>query len=207
MTRVLLTAFGPYDRWQENSSWSSVVELTNWYDGEVELTTRRYPVDLTAMSDQLRRDLLGGFDFAIHLGQSPGTAIIKMESTGLNRRSGGEPLLADAPEAYRSPIEMQAIAATLCEHGVPAEVSHHAGTYLCNAALYLSMHYCKQLGLGTHSLFVHLPVTPSEAARHVREKLPSMTPTLCSMAIALVVDELVGGQVPPTANEGMGQTA
>ena len=207
MTRVLLTAFGPYDRWQENSSWSAVVELTNWYDGEVELVTRRYPVDLTAMSDQLRRDLLSGFDFAVHLGQSPGTAVVKMESTGLNRRSGGEPLLSDAPEAYRSPIALEPIATTLCDHGIPAEVSHHAGTYLCNASLYLSMHYVKQLGLPTHSLFVHLPVTPSESARHVRERLPSMTPTLSSMAIALVVDGLADGQVPPTANEGMGQIA
>jgi len=28
MTRVLITAFEPFDRWSENSSWLALVELT-----------------------------------------------------------------------------------------------------------------------------------------------------------------------------------
>ena len=71
MTRVLLTAFEPYDRWPENASWLALADLTNWYDGPVELTTRRYPVELTGMSEKLRKDLQADFDIALHLGTVP----------------------------------------------------------------------------------------------------------------------------------------
>ena len=57
MTRALLTAFEPYDRWSDNASWLALVELTRWYEGPLDVTTRRYPVDLVAMSGKLRSDL------------------------------------------------------------------------------------------------------------------------------------------------------
>jgi len=45
----------------------------------------------------------------------------------------------------------------LREVGIPAEVSHYAGTYLCNAAHYLSHYH------GTPATFLHLPL----ATEHV----------------------------------------
>ena len=89
MTRVLITAFNSYDRWPDNSSWLALADLTKWYDGNAEITTRRYPVDLTQMSEKLRLDLQTNYDFAIHLGQSPGSTLIKLEAVGLNVRSDG----------------------------------------------------------------------------------------------------------------------
>ena len=106
MTRVLITAFEPYDRWPENSSWLALEDLTRWYDGDVEITTRRYPVDLTRMSETLRKDMQSNFDFAVHLGQSPGSTLIKLEAVALNVRSDGSPLISDAPEAYRSSVPL-----------------------------------------------------------------------------------------------------
>ena len=141
MTRILVTAFEPYDRWPDNSSWLALADLTRWYDGDAELTTRRYPVDLTRMSESLRKDLQANFDFAIHLGQAPGSTLIKLESVGLNVRSNGSPLIANATEAYRSSLPLEQYHRGLIAAGIPNEVSHHAGTYLCNAALYLSQHY------------------------------------------------------------------
>ncbi len=189
MTRILLTAFEPYDRWSENSSWSALVDLTRWYDGAAELITRRYPVDLARMSELLRKDLQANFDFAIHLGQAPGSTLIKLESVGLNVRSDGSPLVEDAPEAYRSGLPLEACCKALIDAGIPCEVSHHAGTYLCNAELYLSQHYASSFGLNTRSLFMHVPLTPAQAAVDTG-KLASMSTPMSSAAIAIVIEQL-----------------
>ncbi len=194
MTRVLITAFEPYDRWPANSSWDALCDLTRWYDGIAEVVTRRYPVDLTRMSLSLRKDLQENYDFAIHLGQSPGAPFVKLEAVGLNVRSDGGPLVMEAPEAYRSPMPLVQCCDALIAAGIPCEVSHHAGTYLCNAALFLSQHYTRSFGMRTQSAFIHLPLTPSQAAADAGARLPSMSTPMASAAIAVMLDLLTKKQ-------------
>lgn len=194
MTRALLTAFEPYDRWGENSSWQALVELTQWYDGPVEIVTRRYPVELTRMSKSLRTDLQENYDLAIHLGQSPGSTLIKLESVGLNVRSDGTPLIADAPEAYRSPLPLANCAQRLIEAGIPSELSHHAGTYLCNAALFLSQHYAKSFSLKTKCLFIHVPLSPAQAAKD-EMRMPSMSVQMTGAAVAMILEQVRAGEL------------
>ena len=194
MTRALLTAFEPYDRWSENSSWQALVELTRWYDGPVEIVTRRYPVDLTRMSELLRKDLQEDYDLAIHMGQSPGSTLIKLEAVGLNVRTDGTPLIADAPEAYRSRLPLANCVQLLIGAGIPSELSHHAGTYLCNAALFLSQHYSKSFSLKTQSLFVHVPLSPSQAAKD-ELRMASMSVQMTSAAVAMILDQVRAGQL------------
>jgi len=187
--RVLLTAFEPYDRWPENSSWLTLTDLTRWYDGSIDVTTRRYPVDLTRMSEALRKDLQANYDLAVHLGQAPGSTSLRLEAVGLNVRSDGSPLIPNATEAYRSPLSLHAANQALLEAGIPSDVSHHAGTYLCNAALYLSQHYSQSFGLHTKSLFVHIPLAPSQAAKDPSRPASMSTP-MASAAIAMVIQQL-----------------
>jgi pyroglutamyl-peptidase len=189
VTRVLITAFEPYDRWPENSSWLALCDLTKWYDGTAEITTRRYPVDLSRMSVALRKDLQANYDLAIHLGQSPGSTLIKLEAVGLNVRSDGSPLIQDAPEAYRSQLALERCYKSLIGAGIPSEVSHHAGTYLCNAALYLSQHYSHSFGLQTQSLFVHIPLSPAQAAIDTG-RLASISTPMASAAVAMILEQL-----------------
>jgi pyroglutamyl-peptidase len=189
VTRVLITAFEPYDRWPENSSWMALVDLTKWYDGDVKITTRRYPVELTRMSEALKKDLQANYDFAIHLGQAPGSTLIKLEAVGLNIRSDGSPLISDAPEAYRSPLPLEACCRALIEAGIPCEVSHHAGTYLCNAALFLSQYYVDAMRLNTRSVFLHIPLAPSQAAGDPSRPASLSTP-MASAGIAMVIEQL-----------------
>ncbi len=188
--RVLITAFDPYDRWKENSSWLALMDLTRWYDGAMEITTRRYPVDLTRMSEKLRDDLRDDFELAIHLGQSPGSTLIKLESIGLNVRSDGTPLIKDAPAAYQMKLDLKPSAQLLSDAGIPNQISHHAGTYLCNAAMFLSQHYADEMGKRTKSLFMHLPLAPAQAAKD-GSHLASMSTAMTSAAIAVVMAQLV----------------
>lgn len=187
MTRALLTAFEPYDRWADNASWLALVELTRWYEGPLDVITRRYPVDLAAMSGKLRGDLSEGFDVVIHLGQAPGATGIRLESVGLNLRSDGSPIVPEAAEAYRTSLPLAGGVRRLRDAGIPSEVSHHAGTYLCNAALYLSQYYIETLQLATRVAFVHVPLTPAQVAAQ-DERLASMSTPITAAAVALLVE-------------------
>ncbi|MEM9367169.1 MAG: pyroglutamyl-peptidase I [Planctomycetota bacterium] len=189
MSRILLTAFEPYDRWPENSSWEALVDFTSWYEGPAEITTRRYPVDLGGLSERLRDDLQLHVDYAIHCGQAPGCPAIRLEAYGLNVSHENGVRLIDGPDAYRSSISVEDLADALRSAGVPATASYHAGTYLCNAAMYLSCHYSRVMDTATQSLFMHLPLTPGQAAREGCETA-SMSTSVASQAIATVVQEL-----------------
>ncbi len=188
---VLLTAFDAYDSWPSNASWAAVVELTRWYDGPIQLTTRRYPVDLMAAGPRLRGDLAARYDLAIHLGQAPGSGRLRIERFGLNVLTDGSPIIAGGPAAYQSAGPVDSMVHAAVAAGIPAAVSHHAGTHLCNALLYLSRHYCESGGIATPSLFLHVPLTPGQVAARGAD-LPSMSSAMVSAAVALMIEAAVG---------------
>jgi len=189
VTRVLLTAFEPYDRWPDNASWLALIDLTRWHDGPIQIVTRRYPVDIGKMSERLRTDLQEDYDLALHCGQAPGSSHLRLESVGLNLRTDGSEILSGAPAAYRSPLPLVAAASRIRAAGIPAAVSHHAGTYLCNAALFLSQHYINSFGMRTASAFVHMPLAPAQVARENSDS-PSMSTPMVSAALALMIEQL-----------------
>ncbi len=169
MLQVLITAFEPYDRWPQNASWLSLVELTRDLPAEPRIVTRLYPVDFQQARQRLEEDLKGNYDYALHLGQAPGSGRIQLEAIGLNVGGASnqladtfQPLDFEGPVAYRSDLPLADWSARLRSAGIPAVVSYHAGTFLCNAVLYLSLHLAHQRGLKTRSTFVHMPLVPQQ---------------------------------------------
>jgi pyroglutamyl-peptidase len=189
MPRILLTAFEPYDEWRENSSWLALVELTRYREFGGQVVTRRYPVHLERMTERLGQDLQSGFDFAIHLGQAPGAVDFKFETVGLNLDSQGRALRSDGPLAYRSPLPLHRWSDALRERGIPAGVSYHAGTYLCNALLYLSCHLSTVGDHHTQSAFIHLPLASQQVCQSPRSWASLSLPMLAA-GISTVLDQL-----------------
>jgi pyroglutamyl-peptidase len=196
MTTVLITAFEPYERWEENSSWLALVELTQNLPSTPLVTTRLYPVDFAAMRERLSDDLAADYDYALHLGQAPGSARIRMEAMGVN--IGGRPddvperfrpLVPHGPAAYQTALPLGDWVAKLRRAGIPSEVSYHAGTYVCNATLYLSHYIAEQSGRKTASAFLHLPLETSQTL-HDRQGSPSMPCATMAAALRLILDEL-----------------
>ena len=197
MPRVLLTAFEPYDRWKANASWLALVHLTQNLPEHPQITTRLYPVDFSVMKQRLVADLSGNFDYALHLGQAPGSSRIQLEAIGLNIGGSSSqspdqyrPLTDDGPVAYRSTLPLADWAVKLRRAGVPAQVSYHAGTYLCNATLYWSHFLVEQLALKTQVVFIHVPLDVSQVVNepHGTASLPS---SISAQAVRLILDELV----------------
>ncbi|MDA1054115.1 MAG: pyroglutamyl-peptidase I [Planctomycetota bacterium] len=197
MPRILITAFEPYGGWSENSSWLALVEFTKQLIPNANITTRLYPVDFDTVADRLRKDLAADYDFALHLGQAPGAASVKLEAIGLNvgGRSEQRPeefhrLVEDGPVAYQSALPLAAWSNLLRAEGIPSMVSYHAGSFLCNATLYLSHFFAETMNLKTQSAFVHLPLDYSQTLQQGKE-LPGMPSALAGRALELVVKQLV----------------
>jgi pyroglutamyl-peptidase len=206
MRRVLLTAFEPYDRWKENASWLALMEVTRQPIAGIKLITRRYPVDFEAVQQRLEEDLAQQPEVALHLGQAPGLGRIHLEAIGLN--VGGhssqmpdtfQPLVPEGPVAYRSQLPLADWAASLRAQGIPCQVSYHAGTYLCNALLYLSLHRAAQRGWRLQAAFVHLPLAPVQVLDQ-RQDWPSLPTFVAADAIRWMLSQLADpGDRPPTA--------
>ncbi len=217
MPRILLTAYGPYDQWSENASWHALRELMLDTPSGLEITTRLYPVDFVKLLPRLESDLQEGFDVVLHLGQAPGSGRIELETVGINlgmeRGSGpGEafPLAPDGPAAYQSTLPLGDWAALLQSEGIPAAVSFHAGTYLCNAALYLTHYLSERDGLvgtegqRTAATFLHLPLDTPQAVKSV-EDTPSLPAVESARAIRLILEDarhrLTVGEARATGSE------
>lgn len=200
MKNVLLTAFEPYDRWKTNASWLTLVQLTHDRPTSPKITTRLYPVDFAAVQARLREDLQANYDYVLHLGQAPGSTRIRLESIGLN--IGGpvsgsvsdspdqfRPLVEDGPVAYRTELPLGQWAVKLRRAGIPAQVSYHAGTFLCNATLYLTHHLIEQLGLKSKAAFVHVPLDATQVL-HESQELAALPSAVTASAIRLLLEEL-----------------
>ena len=197
MPTVLITAFEPYDRWLENSSWLALVELTRDLPTNVTVVTRRYPVDFDAARSRLLDDLAANYDFALHLGQAPGISRVHLEMVGVNVGGNSsqtadqyQPLVPGGPPAYQSSLPLAEWSARIRELGIPCQVSYHAGTYLCNALLYLTHHIAAERGLKTRGAFIHLPLAPQQVLVE-RQDWPSLPSASCAEAIRLIANELL----------------
>ena len=195
MKRVLITAFEPYEQWTTNASWLALVELTRDLPQQPQIVTRRYPVDFATLRERLEADLQANFDYALHLGQSPGSSRLRLEAIGINfgAERGQVPrlLASDGPVAYHSRLPLAEWSAQLNAAGIPAAVSYHAGTFLCNAMLYMSCYLAERMALATQSAFIHLPLDVTQTV-DAKTEYPSLPTALTSAGLRLILGELAG---------------
>ncbi len=199
--QILLTAFEPYDVWEQNSSWEALVGLLELRGAIPGITTRRYPVDLHQLQERLFRDLEKGFDAVIHLGQAPGASRIHLEAIALNAAGMTEaagdffgPIVADGPIAFRTDFPLDLWERELRTNGIPCAVSFHAGTYLCNAIMYLSHLWFYHHQLRRPVGFMHIPLTPEQVLRSYRD-LPSMPRSQAAEAVGRVLDLILSHDI------------
>lgn len=196
MKTVLLTAFEPYDRWKANSSWLTLVQLTQDLPTAPAITTRLYPADFAAVRQRLQEDLKANYDFALHLGQAPGSSRLQLEAVAINIGGASSqtpdqfrPLVENGPVGYQSPLPVADWSLKLRRQGIPTQVSYHCGTYLCNAVLYLSCHLAHEMGLKTQSAFVHVPLDTTQAAAET-QPLASLPVATTAAAVRSILEEL-----------------
>lgn len=197
MRRILITAFEPYGPWASNASQLAVALLVKLYRGPAELVVREYPVDFEQLEPLLRNDLDESIDAAILTGQSSRADSIELEAVALNvRNETDEPsgpfaeLVAGGALARQTTLPLEAWCHALNACNIPAVVSHHAGTFLCNAAYYHALGV-SELGRYTAPIgFVHFPLTPDQTPQPKQQGAALPTGT-SAQALEIMIDRLL----------------
>ena len=157
---ALVTGFEPFGgRWR-NRSWEAVRRLAP----RPGLQALRLPVDYARLRELIPVLAGRGPRCLLLVGESP-FRTVRVEQVAVNavdtgrpdnsgRKPGTDAVIEGGPHTLLASWDARAMARRLTAGGVPATASFHAGTFACNAALYLAAH---ALGERAAVGFLHVP--------------------------------------------------
>jgi pyroglutamyl-peptidase len=170
--RILLTGFGPFAGLPVNPSGEVARHFAGAPFAAAELVCRVLPISYRDVPGALRALVAEHRpQAALSLGVAIGVPVIRVETTALNRAdfkvADNDGLLARETPETAGPVARVAtyrageVAEAIRAAGVPAVVSHHAGTHLCNLTLYTLL---GALDPAAPCGFLHLPLLPGQVA-------------------------------------------
>lgn len=168
MPLFLITGFSPFGGQERNPSWEAVSSLPQEIRG-VCIKKALLPVSYLGAREQVL-ELLNLYrpDLLLSVGQAGGIGCIKIEKAALNVMSAkipdndgvlqtGEPIFPQGPAGYFSTLANPEIRAAVSSAGIPAEISYHAGTYVCNCVFYTGLHAAATCFPKLKAGFLHIP--------------------------------------------------
>lgn len=196
LPRVLLTGFEPFG----GEAINPALEVLHELSGERIAGHRVEPAALPVCFEAGPRALIDAIErvnpsLVVCVGQAGGRARMSVERVALNLadariadNAGAQPidraLIEGAPNAYFSSLPVKALHASLNQHGVPAELSLSAGTYVCNAVFFALMHHLSTRP-GARGGFIHIPYLPEQACRH--PGAPSMSLATLAKGLGIAI--------------------
>ncbi|MCE9634795.1 MAG: pyroglutamyl-peptidase I [Planctomycetes bacterium] len=168
--RILLSGFKKFGGLGGNPSEDAVRRIAADPPHGVAIETIVLPVEYGRAFEPVRSALESGrVDVAVHLGVAATRTAVEVERFALNWRGGaqadeagivlaGERIDARGPTALESTLPVEALAAAIRRTGVAAQVSSHAGTFLCNQFRYQTLRHAQIRKLGVRAAFIHLPL-------------------------------------------------
>ncbi len=157
---VVVTGFEPFGGRRVNRSWEAVKRLQappSWEKRLLAVDYQKIATEIAQLAEQKPACLL-------LVGESPDRRLA-VEQVALNLADTSradnsqspprrETLLDDQPLALRASWDARVVAQRITDAGIPAAASYHAGTYCCNASLYLAI---ASLAAHTAVGFLHVP--------------------------------------------------
>ncbi len=145
------------------------------------IVARETPVSLARLPDILPR-LIDEVrpDFVVALGLALGAPVVRVEKIAINachfgipdnegaQPLGGVPIGPDGPPARFATWDADAVLDSVLASGVPASLSFHAGTHLCNFTLYTYLGALEVRGARGPCGFLHLPYLPEQVVWMMR---------------------------------------
>jgi pyroglutamyl-peptidase len=200
MTDVLITGFEPFGEDDRNPS----QEVARAMDGRIvagmRITGRILPVSMQRLAEALQSILDATRPrLIVSLGLANGESTIRIERYGVNladfpiadndgSRKIDLPLAGNGPVAVATTLPNRAIHDALLAAGIPARLSASAGTYLCNACIYLTAGEIAARGWDARFGFMHLPYLPEQvAARLAAPRERRLPDQLASMSLETMV--------------------
>jgi pyroglutamyl-peptidase len=162
MTRILVTAFGPFDGRPENASGLALAGLKRSHPW---IRTRVFPVDSVVAPSRLRRAVRDVRpELLVLLGEAAGSQAIRLETRAWNqidfripdnagRQPQDRPIHPAGPASLPCELPVQALLDRLAAGGWPVELSTDPGRYLCNQIYYVARSMMDPV------VFIHLPLS------------------------------------------------
>jgi pyroglutamyl-peptidase len=163
---ILITGFTPFGEVERNPS-QLIVECLA--ERQPDLRTLVLPTEYHAAAEKVLTALREWQpDAVVSLGVAQSRTAITLERIAVNvddasiPDNGGVLKTGDLIEpegaiAYWSTLPLQPMLSALQTRGIPAAISNHAGTYVCNHVFYAARHYIEQQGLHIPCGFIHVP--------------------------------------------------
>ena len=140
-------------------------------------------------------------DAVIMLGQAAERAVVTVERVAINvddasiadnddYKPKDKPIVENGPAAYFSTLPIKEIVSDMKLRGIPAQGSNSAGTFVCNHLMYGVLHFLNIMFPETPAGFIHLPITPSQAAKFSRP-IASMSSEISAKAVTSAVETTV----------------
>lgn len=175
MKHILVTGYGPFGGLDVNPSAKLVAALDGLTFGDALVVGRSLPVStrdlrerLYAHADEVKPAAI------ICIGLFPGEPVIRLERLAINFTEFGIPdndgaihrdvVAAGGPDAFKATWPVREIHRRLLEAGVPARISEHAGTFLCNATLYHALSHFDGRPDAPKIGFIHVPYLPEQVS-------------------------------------------
>lgn len=181
---ILLTGFEPFGGETINPSQCIVEALDGKRIDGHRVVGRVMPVAF-APCECLIGEWIDELDpvLVIGIGQAGDRAELSLERIAVNLidaricdNEGSQPIdvpvQAGAAAGLFASLPLKRILLALHDAGIPAAISHSAGTYVCNQVFFLSVSCLDRSGRQARAGFIHVPWLPEQAANHPGQ--PSM---------------------------------
>jgi pyroglutamyl-peptidase len=200
---VVVTGFEPFGGRRVNRSWEAVKQLEappSWEKRLLAVDYRQIAGEIARLAKQKPACLL-------LVGESPGHRLA-VEQVALNLADTSradnsqspphrETLLDDNPLALRASWDARVVAKRITAAGIPAAASYHAGTYCCNASLYLAI-----ASLAAHTAVGFLHVPARRWPRGIRLTKLATAIEICIDSLATISRNSSEQQLDPSVYEG-----
>lgn len=140
-------------------------------------------------------------DVVLNVGQAGGRSSITVEKVAINLaearipdNDGDQPidqmLQQDGENAYFSTLPVKAIVKNIREHGIPANISYTAGTYVCNSIMYNVLYMTHKKYTNIRAGFIHVPYSTEQAVLQ-KDGIPSMPVATIAKALEYAIEAII----------------
>ncbi len=163
--RVLVTGFGPFAKFRRNPTEGLARRADGLVLGRARVSGRVLDTEFRRSARQLRAAIHACRpDVLLMFGLAAGSKKLGLEAVALNvdhaevpdnagARPRRRPIDPGGPLALESALPLDALLRALGRGRIPARISHHAGTYVCNHLFYSARRMAPRLPAG----FIHVP--------------------------------------------------
>ncbi|MBE6878603.1 MAG: pyroglutamyl-peptidase I [Ruminococcaceae bacterium] len=173
--KILVTGFDPFDKEKINPAYEAVKLLPDKINS-AEIIKKEIPTVFGKGACEMEKAIeQHNPDYVICVGQAGGRSSISVEKVAINfidaripDNEGNQPvntsIIPDGATAFFSSLPIRAMVENVREHGIPANISYSAGTFVCNEIMYRLLHLIDSKYHHIKGGFIHVPYTTSQAA-------------------------------------------